>query len=53
MTGWHLDDDTLRCYVERTDSLAEGTSVEQRCRVGFHRPITIPASHHVTGQVCG
>ena len=29
MTGWHLDDDTLRRYVERTDSLAEGTSVEQ------------------------
>jgi hypothetical protein len=38
MTGWHLDDDALRCYVERTDSLAEGTSAEQhllsceRCR---------------------
>jgi len=29
MTGWHLDDDTLRCYVERTDLLAEGASVEQ------------------------
>ena len=29
MTGWHLDDDTLRSYVERTDSLAEGASVEQ------------------------
>jgi hypothetical protein len=29
MTGWHLDDDTLRRYVERTDSLAEGTSAEQ------------------------
>ena len=29
MTGWHLGDDTLRRYVERTDSLAEGTSVEQ------------------------
>ena len=29
MTGWHLDDDALRRYVERTDSLAEGTSVEQ------------------------
>ena len=29
MTGWHLDDDTLRRYVERTDSLAEGASVEQ------------------------
>ena len=29
MTGWHVDDDTLRRYVERTDSLAEGASVEQ------------------------
>jgi hypothetical protein len=29
MTGWHLDDDTVRRYVERTDSLAEGASVEQ------------------------
>src|SRR5262245_38013756 len=29
MTGWHLDDDTLRRYVERVDSLAEGASVEQ------------------------
>ena len=29
MTGWHLDDGTLRRYVGRTDSLAEGTSVEQ------------------------
>jgi len=29
MTGWHLDDDTLSRYVERTDSLAEGASVEQ------------------------
>ena len=29
MTGWHLDDDILRRYVERADSLAEGASVEQ------------------------
>jgi hypothetical protein len=29
MTGWHLDDDMLRRYVGRTDSLAEGASVEQ------------------------
>ena len=39
MTGWHLDDDTLRRYVERTNSLAEGASVERHllscepCRV--------------------
>ena len=29
MTGWHLDDDILRRYAERADSLAEGASVEQ------------------------
>ncbi len=29
MTGWHLDDTTLRSYVGRTDSLAAGASVEQ------------------------
>ena len=29
MTGWHLDDDMLRRYAERTDSLAEGASAEQ------------------------
>ncbi len=29
MTGWHLDDQALRRYVGRADSLAEGTSAEQ------------------------
>jgi hypothetical protein len=29
MTGWHVDDETLRHYVERTDSMAEGASVER------------------------
>jgi hypothetical protein len=29
MTGWHLDDATLRSYIGRTDSLAEGASAEQ------------------------
>ena len=29
MTGWHVDGETLRRYVERTDSVAEGASVEQ------------------------
>ncbi len=39
MTAWHLDDDALRRYVERSDSLAEGASAEQHlmacepCRV--------------------
>lgn len=38
MTGWHVNDETLRRYVERIDSVAEGASVEQhvltceRCR---------------------
>jgi hypothetical protein len=29
MTGWHVDDETLLRYVDRTDSVAEGASVEQ------------------------
>ena len=29
MTGWHLDDDMLRRYAGRADSLAEGASAEQ------------------------
>ena len=29
MTGWHVDDETLRRYVERIESVAEGASVEQ------------------------
>jgi hypothetical protein len=29
MTGWHVDGETLLRYVERTDSVAEGASVEQ------------------------
>jgi hypothetical protein len=29
MTGWHVDDQALRRYVERADSVAEGASVEQ------------------------
>ncbi len=29
MTGWHVDDETLRRYVERIDSVAEGASLEQ------------------------
>ena len=47
MTGWHLGDDTLRRYVERTDSLAEGTSVEQhllaceRCRARVNPAVDV------------
>jgi hypothetical protein len=29
MTGWHVDDETLRRYVERIDSVAEGAALEQ------------------------
>ena len=29
MTGWHVDDETLRRYVERIDSVAEGASLER------------------------
>jgi hypothetical protein len=29
MTGWHVDDEALRRYVERIDSVAEGASIEQ------------------------
>ena len=29
MTGWHVGDETLRRYVERTDTMAEGAAVEQ------------------------
>ena len=50
MTGWHLDDDTLRRYVERTDSLAEGASAEQHllscepCRARVNATVTVAAS---------
>jgi hypothetical protein len=46
MTAWHLDDDALRRYVERTDSLAEGASVEQHllacepCRTRVNTTVT-------------
>jgi hypothetical protein len=48
MTGWHLDDDTLRRYAGRTGSLAEGASAEQhllscepcRARVGAAASVT-------------
>jgi hypothetical protein len=47
MTGWHLDDDALRRYVERADSLAEGASVEQhllsceRCRARVNAAVDV------------
>ena len=54
MTGWHLGDDILRRYVERTDSLAEGASAEQHllscapCRARVTATVTAAAS--VTGR---
>jgi hypothetical protein len=54
MTSWHLDDDTLRRYVERIDSLAEGASAEQHllscepCRARVNATVTAAAS--VTGR---
>ena len=50
MTGWHLDDDALRRYVDRTDSLAEGASAEQhllaceQCRVRVNATVTVAAA---------
>ncbi|HEX3921033.1 MAG TPA: hypothetical protein VHY31_01955 [Streptosporangiaceae bacterium] len=50
MTAWHLDDDALRRYVERTDSLAEGASAEQHlmacepCRARVNTTVTAAAS---------
>jgi hypothetical protein len=49
MIGWHVDDETLRRYVERTDSVAEGASVEQHlltcalCRAGVNAAATAVA----------
>ncbi len=46
MTGWHADDETLRRYVERSDSVAEGASVEQhllscaQCRARVNTAVT-------------
>ena len=46
MTGWHLDDDALRRYAERTDSLAEGASAEQHllCCAPCRARVTAAAS---------
>jgi hypothetical protein len=47
MTGWHPDDDALRRYVERIDSLAEGAPLEQhlvsceQCRARVNATIDV------------
>jgi hypothetical protein len=47
MTGWHLDDDALRRYVGRTDSLTEGVSAEQHllscepCRTRVNAAVSV------------
>ena len=51
MTGWHLDDDTLRRYVERTDSLAEGASAEQHLLSCEPCRTRVTAAASVTGPV--
>ena len=40
MTGWHADETTLRRWIDQSDSLPEGASVEQHllsCRTGLLR----------------
>ena len=49
MTGWHLDDDTVRRYAGRAGSLAEGASAEQHllacgpCRARVSTAVTAAA----------
>ena len=50
MTGWHLDDDMLRRYVERTDSLAEGASAEQHLLSCEPCRARVTAAASVTGR---
>src|SRR5512146_925904 len=49
MTGWHLDDDALRRYVERTDSLAQGASAEQHLLACGPCRARVTAAAGVTG----
>ena len=50
MTGWHLDDDALRRYVERADSLAEGASAEQHLLSCEPCRARVNAAASVTGR---
>src|SRR6266566_3792744 len=50
MTGWHLDDDALRRYVERADSLAEGASAEQHLLACGPCRARVTAAASVTGR---
>jgi hypothetical protein len=50
MTAWHLDDDALRRYVERTDSLAEGASAEQHLLACEPCRTRVTAAASVTGR---
>ena len=50
MTGWHLGDDALRRYVERTDSLAEGASAEQHLLSCEPCRARVTAAASVTGR---
>ena len=48
MTGWHVGDETLRRYVERTDSAAEGVNL-----VGdkaFTEELPLPAAEEAAAE---
>src|SRR6266496_47046 len=50
MTGWHLDDDMLRRYAGRADSLAEGASAEQHLLSCAPCRARVTAAAGVTGR---
>jgi hypothetical protein len=51
MTGWHLDDDMVRRYAGRADSLAEGASAEQHLLACGPCRARVSAAASVTGVV--
>jgi len=62
MTGWHADEITLRRWIDQSDSLPEGASVEQHllscapCRARVSTlvspgPAASPLASPVAGQV--
>jgi hypothetical protein len=53
MTGWHLDEDMLRRYAGRADSLAEGASAEQHLLSCEPCRARVTAAASVTGPAAG
>jgi hypothetical protein len=51
MTGWHLDEDMLRRYAGRADSLAEGASAEQHLLACGPCRARVTAAASVTGVI--